>query len=139
MKKISLTLLLYITIVSAFAQIDSNVVKPVHPKSYGSLSINYLTNSVYNGRKDSVLTPYITTSLAYYDKSGLFVNGSLSYLSRAGSSRIDLFNLEAGYDFSKDGFDGFQFVATLKAQTGRIIGIDAVSRVLAQFFINPLR
>ncbi len=68
-------------------------------ESYFKLSASYLSNSVYNGRKDSLLTPYITPSFGYYDKSGFYVSGSLSYLSNVTESRIDLFSLDAGYDF----------------------------------------
>lgn len=68
--------------------------------SYFKASTSYLTNSVYGGRKDSLATPYITPAIGYYDKSGFFVKGSLSYLAATGDSRIDLFTLETGYDFT---------------------------------------
>lgn len=68
--------------------------------SYFKTSGSYLTNSVYNGRKDSLLTPYITPSFGYYDKSGFYVTGSLSYLSNAAESRIDLYTFDIGYDFN---------------------------------------
>ena len=71
-----------------------------HKISYFKLSASYLTNSVYNGRKDSTLLPYLTPSIGYFDKSGFFVKGSLSYLAASGNSRIDLFTLETGYDFT---------------------------------------
>jgi hypothetical protein len=106
MKRISVTVLLCTRMLFGFGQNDSAVVKANPTKSYGKLSINYLNNSVYNGRQDSILTPYITPSLGYYDKSGFYIDGSLSYLARSGSSRIDLFNIEAGYDFSAGDFDG---------------------------------
>jgi hypothetical protein len=67
--------------------------------SYFNASLSYLSNSVYNGRKDSLTTPYITPNLGYYDKSGFYANTSLSYLSSTTEKRIDLFTLEAGYDF----------------------------------------
>jgi len=67
--------------------------------SYFKLSGSYLTNSVYNGRKDSAALPYITPALTYYDKSGFSIGGSISYLSSAAAKRIDLFSIDAGYDF----------------------------------------
>ena len=106
MKKIILSFLLPAIVFSCFAQNDSLVEHSNTAKSYGRFSVSYLNNSVYNGRKDSVLTPYITPTLGYYDKSGFFINGSLSYLARSGSNRIDLYNIEAGYDFSAGDFDG---------------------------------
>src|ERR1700712_5740709 len=109
MKRTTISLLLLTIIFTASAQEDTTAKKTVAledttakkpvsapVKSYFSAGLSYLTNSVYNGRKDSVATPYITPTIGYYDKSGFFIDGSLSYLSRAGSSRIDLFNIEAG-------------------------------------------
>ena len=75
-------------------------------KSYGSASLNFINNSVYSGRKDSLTTPYLTPLLGYYDKSGFFINGSASYLMRSGSSRFDLFSLGAGYIFTAGNFEG---------------------------------
>ena len=68
-------------------------------KSYFKASLSYLSNAVYNGRQDSTAYPYITPTFGYYDKSGFFVNGSLSYLTASTEKRIDLFTLEVGYDF----------------------------------------
>jgi hypothetical protein len=68
--------------------------------------ISYLSNGVYLGRSDSLKTPYITPSIGYYDKSGLFITGSLSYLSSSTQSQIDLFDLEVGYIFSTNNMDG---------------------------------
>lgn len=67
--------------------------------SYFKGSLTYLSNSVYNGRKDSLKTPYVIPALGYYDKSGFYTNGSLSYLVSAAEKRIDLFALEVGYNF----------------------------------------
>jgi hypothetical protein len=67
--------------------------------SYFKLSGSYLTNSFYNGRKDSAMLPYITPTLTYYDKSGFNISSSVSYLYSAAAKRIDLFSIDAGYDF----------------------------------------
>jgi hypothetical protein len=61
------------------------------------VELNFLNNNVYFGRKDSVATPYITPSLAYYHKSGLYLDASASYLPTSGENRIDLFTIAAGY------------------------------------------
>ena len=113
MKKIVITLLFATVLTPVFAQLDTilpataDTVKPViKSKSYFSASLSFLSNSVYNGRKDSANTPYITPMIGYYDKSGFFIDGSLSYLAKSGSGRIDLFNIEAGYDFNVGNFDG---------------------------------
>lgn len=50
--------------------------------------------------------PYLTPSLTYYHKSGLYVSGGVSYLAASGSSRIDLSYIDAGYSFSVNNFEG---------------------------------
>lgn len=113
MKRISVTLLLFCIVSTVLAQADTiapataDSSKPAFKtKSYFSASLSFLSNSIYNGRKDSVSTPYITPMIGYYDKSGFFIDASASYLAKSGSGRIDLFNIEAGYDFSIGNFDG---------------------------------
>ena len=83
-------------------------------KSHLKFQVGYLSNEVYNGRKDSVLLPYITPLLSYHHKSGLYANASLSYANSAEEKRIDLFTLAAGYDFKlsrtfKMGFDASKY------------------------------
>ncbi len=75
-------------------------------KSYGLFSLEYTNNSVYLGRKDSLVTPYLSPTLGYYDKSGLFIEGNVSLLLRSGATRIDQSAIRAGYDFSKGNFSG---------------------------------
>jgi hypothetical protein len=74
--------------------------------SHWEASISYLSNSVYLGRKDSLKVPYITPTIGYYNKSGFYITGSLSYLSGSTQSQIDLFELEAGYTFTANKLDG---------------------------------
>jgi hypothetical protein len=106
MKKMLLALFFGATLGAAQAQTDSSAEAASPAKSYVKLSISYLTNSVYNGRKDSLHTPYITPTIGYYAKSGFFADGALSYLARSGSDGIDLMTIETGYDFSIKDFDG---------------------------------
>jgi len=68
-------------------------------KSYFLVGMDYLSNNVYFGRKDSVASPYITPSVGYYHKSGLHINASASYLPVSGENRFDLFTVEAGYGY----------------------------------------
>jgi hypothetical protein len=75
-------------------------------KSYFVAGVSFLSNNVYLGRKDSVATPYITPSLSYYHKSGLFVSASASYLLDPGEDRIDLVTIEGGYSLITKNFDG---------------------------------
>lgn len=115
MKRTALVFLLSTLLLSAFSQqdtaatpepADSSLAAPVKSRSYFSAALGFLSNSVYNGRKDTASTPYLSPVIGYYHKSGLFADVSMSYLAKAGSSRIDLFNVEAGYDFSLGNFDG---------------------------------
>lgn len=69
--------------------------------SYTTASVAYSSNIVFAGRKDSTPVPYISPSIAYYHKSGLFASGSFSYLTAANESRIDLYTLTAGYLYEK--------------------------------------
>lgn len=91
---------------SAASSAQDSLPKSNNP-SYFKFSTGYLSNAVYNGRKDSLAIPYITPSLGYFDKSGFYVSTSLSYLAAKGSRRIDLVSLSAGYDFTiGSSFDG---------------------------------
>jgi hypothetical protein len=74
--------------------------------SYWIASLNYLSDNVYMGRRDSVKIPYISPSLGYYNKSGLYINSSVSYLPTPGSNRIDLVTVEGGYSFILKNLDG---------------------------------
>lgn len=103
MKKNSLFFILLILgfSYSVTAQEAKDESKKLEKKTgYFKFATSYLTNAVYNGRKDSLTLPYITPSLGYYDKSGFYISGSLSYLSSSAESRIDLFSLVTGYDFN---------------------------------------
>ena len=100
-----LVLFCFISINTTQAQ---SVATPDNSKtSYWKVSGSYLTNSVYYGRQDSLVTPYLTPSIGYYDKSGFYVSGSLSFLMTKKSSGIDLSSLDMGYEFTAtDKFSG---------------------------------
>jgi hypothetical protein len=69
-------------------------------KSKFRIALAYASDYYFMGRVDSVRAPYLTPSLAYYHKSGLFIKTSLSYLTASNEGRIDLFRLSGGYDIS---------------------------------------
>jgi hypothetical protein len=72
----------------------------VHPKkSHFEASLDYQSNDVYLGRKDSTVLPYFIPALSYYHKSGLYATVSLNYLKNTTDSRVDLVTFEAGYMF----------------------------------------
>jgi hypothetical protein len=70
-------------------------------KSYFKAQTSYLTNVVFNGRKDTATLPYLMPSIEYNHKSGLYINATLSYLANK-QSRIDVFDLTAGYNFETE-------------------------------------
>jgi hypothetical protein len=74
-------------------------------KSYFQGGVNYLSNNVYLGRKDTANMPYITANLGYYHKSGLFINTSVSYLPNSDPGRVDLVTIEGGYNYRKGKLD----------------------------------
>jgi hypothetical protein len=75
-------------------------------KSYLSAGLSYLTDNVYLGRKDSVKIPYITPDIAYYFKSGFYIEGSLSYVSSSSQNRIDAVTFSGGYAFTAGNYSG---------------------------------
>ncbi len=87
------------------------VIKTSKKKSYYSFSLDYLSNSVYYGRKDSDLVPYIIPTFRYVDKSGFYAEASISYLSNK-DSRIDMGTIGAGYlSYNNDSTFSIEFYA----------------------------
>jgi len=74
--------------------------------SYLTVAVNYISDAVFMGRKDSISAPYLYPSLLYHHKSGLYAKGSLSYLTKSDESRVDLYLLTAGIDFNIKNFYG---------------------------------
>lgn len=66
-------------------------------KSYFKFATSYLTNYVYNGRKDSITTPYITSSIGYFNKKGFNTSFSGYYLNVPKEHRFDFFSLDVNY------------------------------------------
>jgi len=75
-------------------------------KSYFTADLNYISDAVFMGRKDSIDAPYLYPSITYHHTSGFYTKGSLSYLTSSDQSRIDLFLVTAGFDFTIKNFNG---------------------------------
>lgn len=73
--------------------------------SYWQVGLSYQNDNIYLGRKDSTRLPYISPSIGYYHKSGLFIDASLSYLTAQANQRIDLVTFEGGYHYMKNNFE----------------------------------
>ncbi|MGB3344210.1 MAG: hypothetical protein WBA61_09875 [Aequorivita sp.] len=100
-------MVLFLSTIIAFGQTDT-VRKSDNGKktSYFSTSLNYISDAVFMGRKDSVSAPYLYPTVSYHHKSGFYGNGSFSYLTKSNESRVDLFLVTAGYDFTKNNLSG---------------------------------
>lgn len=106
--KLSVLLLLIICNYTLYGQNRTDSIKPSKTKdtSYVSLGLNFMSDAVYLGRKDSITAPYLYPSITYFNKSGLYVTGSFSYLTKSSESRIDLFLGTIGYDITSEKFRG---------------------------------
>ena len=86
---------------NSIAQHDSPSIR-----SFTKFNINYLSNSVYFGRKDSSTTPYLRSSISYFDRSGFYISAGMALLIKTNTPvRLDLFNIDAGYKFTINQFD----------------------------------
>lgn len=112
MKKITIKfatiilLILFTNIVISQNKSTDIRIKKDKGSSHTSISLNYISDAIYMGRKDSISAPYLYPSITYYHKSGFYANGSLSFLTKSNESRIDLFLLTAGFEFTIKKFDG---------------------------------
>ena len=98
------------------AQIKKGVVKDtlqtemkdsVPKKSYFKFSTSYLSNYVFNGRKDSITSPHITPSIGYFGKKGFSTSVSAYYLNATKQHRFDFFAFDMSYKYEfTDGFSG---------------------------------
>ena len=110
MKKIGFSIAFLIAVIAmrfeSFAQektvTDTIVSNSASNKSYALVGMTYNSDIVFLGRKNPIKSPYISASAGYYHKSGLFINGIISYLATAERKRIDLFTASGGYDYNKN-------------------------------------
>ena len=92
-------MLLYITGFMFFLHNENTVAQNQEESNFISMEINYISDAVFMGRKDSVSAPYVYPSLMYHHKSGFYAKGAFSYLTKPDDNRVDLFLLSSGYDF----------------------------------------
>jgi len=94
------TVLSILIVLISFTSKGQDISDVQQKKSYFKTSASYLSNAVYYGRKDSLALPYIIPSISYHHKSGLYLEGSLSYLVSPDLSQIDAGTITAGYNFN---------------------------------------
>jgi hypothetical protein len=126
---------------SAFGQATAQPDDKTKPgdKSTGAassfrVSLNYLSNSVFMGRTDSVTTPSIIPGIKYTLKSGIYFSGSLYYLPTKNTKNLDGGGLTAGYD--KNITDDLSAGASYSRQFFRASSTQITSSVRNSFDIN---
>lgn len=78
---------------------DWSATMPWVSQSEWRLDLRYTSDYLYMGRSDSVKAPYLSPSIGYYHKSGLFLKAGLSYLTTQDNSRVDLYTVSGGYHY----------------------------------------
>lgn len=80
-------------------------------KSHFTATMSYVTNSVWEGRSDSIVTPFFCAAVGYHFKFGAYINGGLNFIPNRQINILDLATIEAGYEFPiiKDVFVGNVF------------------------------
>ena len=68
--------------------------------TFFSLQFEYLSNYIYNGRADSLKSPYQITTASLHFANGVYSNLSANYLLTPGQRRFDFFELDLGYEYS---------------------------------------
>jgi hypothetical protein len=71
--------------------------------SYFTPGLNVLSDNVYNGRHDTNAAPFITPSLSFHYRNGLFGTASLSYAPK--QNKIALYTLTAGYQVEREDYE----------------------------------
>ncbi len=85
---------------SSIAQVE----EVVEPKTSSlNFDLNYLSDNVYMGRKDSLPVAYLTPTIRFTSKQGIYAYGSFSYLAKEGW--IDQATIGAGYSFAYKGWE----------------------------------
>jgi hypothetical protein len=93
--------------------------------------LNYLSNSVYLGRADTVKTPIIEPEIKYTFKSGIYLSGNLEYIPNRVTNRLDAGSVGGGYDFdiNDDCSGGVSFTKLFYNATSTQIGSSISSTI----------
>ena len=107
MKKVFYVPLLVILLISFFritasaqtASVDTIGDLKSEKKASLKIGVNYLSNSVYLGRADTVTTPVVEPSIKYTFKSGIYFSGNLQFIPNRATNKLDGGTVGAGYDY----------------------------------------
>ncbi|MBC7641554.1 MAG: hypothetical protein H7174_04335 [Flavobacterium sp.] len=75
------------------SKIENDTVKKTHLK----FSTSYLNNYIFNGRKDSITTPYFIPAIGYFNKNGFNANLSGYILNLSNNKKFDFLSLDVNY------------------------------------------
>ena len=80
-------------------KINSTINTDTIKKTYFQFCTSYLSDYVYNGRKDVITTPYIISTINYSNKNGLNAGLSSYYVNTVNDHKFDFLSLDANYDY----------------------------------------
>jgi len=113
-------------------------------KAHVMFGINYVSDNVYLGRKDTVALPYTSPYLGYQFNSGIYIKGIASMASRP-SSHLDLFTLTGGYQHNFNdvfifgaNFDKYFFNKNTVSVKANISANEEVYAMYANEYIEPM-
>lgn len=69
-------------------------------KTSFKIQLDYLNNYVYNGRADSIFSPYQITTATVNFANGIYANFIANYLLTPDQSRFDFFEFDLGYEYN---------------------------------------
>jgi hypothetical protein len=100
-QKLYVAVLLFLISSAAKAQTSPADLAAQPEQKTGSVKfgISYLSNNVFMGRSDTTRTPTILPNVKYSFANGIYVSGSLYYISNRKKNKVDGGDLSAGYDF----------------------------------------
>ncbi len=84
---------------SFIALAQTKTTEDLDSKSGLEIQLNYLSNSVFMGRADSITTAIITPQLKYTFGSGIYLSGSVYMVPNRKKNKVDGGDLTLGYKF----------------------------------------
>ncbi len=94
---VTLITFLFLSTSCIFAQSISNLDSSSKP--IFKIQLDYLNNYVYNGRSDSISSPYQITTASVNFANGIYSNFIANYLLTPNQTRFDFFELDLGYEY----------------------------------------
>ena len=88
----------FVIIIFCIARVNAQA-KDKSDTSYFKLQLDYLSNYTYNGRVDSIKSPYQSITASYHLANGFYFTGAANYLAASGQNRFDYFELDLGYEY----------------------------------------